>query len=488
MRNFDFHFTTIIRRFLIIVFPLSLLLLSCQEPTPRERIIKNLIPAVKKVLPYVEELEVTDTTFSVDTDLLATLYFTIKGKDINGNIIEGDWKYTVGEDFLAKEDGKIIEFMGPRYSSKRDSALYFINYPVFINWEDKEASSTSSNDGYIKKYKNKGVTWFELIKDGKHGIVGENGAIIEPAFYDSIKYSISDEDFKLYYTYKTEDDEAKKGMAVLDKDLYPIIPIQNFAEEVYRRVLDEEGCRYYYKYYVGDCLTIDNKDYCGIVDSYGKKILDPVYSYIFYLKKDYSQNFDYPPFEHFIIGPGTSSNDSPQKLLYENVPTQYYINESTNRGDSIKEDFMIINYAFVKRWHITYPSGEYKYTYPSKILPRAYKNLIVYKGKLYDSGMVCSCPLIKEYEKDGVAYYCPNSDNSQNNVEKVQFENNYNEMIIYYDDGSREYYRGIDDIVINKLENILNERYEYYLKRIKDLAEKNKFGSSRITRNSLEPK
>ena len=482
----DFHFWGLTKIFLLVVIPLSLFLSSCHEPTPRERITENLIPAVKKVLPYVGELEVTDTTFLIDTDSWATLYFTITGKDINGNKIYGDWDYTVMKGCFADENGNEIEFISPRFSSFLDSALYSTNYPVNINLEDKESNSKSSNDGYIKKHQDKGVTWFELIKDNKHGIVGDNGAIIEPAFYDSIKYSVSDEDFKLYYRYKTEDDEEKKGMAILDKDLYPIIPIQAFAKEVYRKVLDEEGCLYYYTFCVGGCLTIDSKIYWGIADSYGAMMDCPVFSYILYQKKDYSLDFDYPPFEHFIVGFGTNSNDSTQKLLFEQMPVQYYINRSTNRGEIIKEDYETDYYAFVKRWHISYPSQEYKFSYPSGILPRAYKNIIIYKGKLYDSDMVYSCPLIKEYEKDGEVYYCPSSDNSRNNVEKVQFK--YKEMIIYYYDGSREYYRRIDDSVFNKMENILNERTKYYIKKATDLAKKNSFGLGRMTRNEIEPK
>ena len=481
-KNNDFTFLGLPKSLMIVI--LSLLLFSCKEPTLEERAAEELVPTVNKLLSYIKEVKVVEPKVELSKENFVGISFYLSGKDINGNIIGGLWHFGIKK--TESEDSSVKYIMGldPVCYSRADSSRYSTNYPIFLDVNEKQPESEAIDAGYIRKRETNGVTWYELIKDKKHGIVGENGAIIEPPYYDSIVHKRGD--FVMYYTFKTEDNKDRKGMAILDKEFYPIVPIQYFAKNAFHHNFDEVGALFYYDVIIDSCLSIDNKNYRGIIDSYGTWVFHPVFNQINYNNKNnrYRPN-NIPPVDYFDGTPDEYNYKSKFPLRFSNMPLGAYIDRATNRAKKVEEDLTVSYYHIVKKYTQSWPSGEWIYNYLDEYKP-PYLNVMEYKDKLYVSNLPYECPMVLVSKDNTWASYRQEAPTLYTSNTIVEIDTEGDELNIRKGGGEIEFYRKVDEAEINQQGKILDERKDYYLRRAAFLNEKNNFGDRRMSRAEVE--
>lgn len=468
----------------LLIVTLSLLLFSCKEPTLEERAADELVPTVNKLLSYIKDVKVVEPKVVVSEENFVGVSFYLSGRDIDGNIIGGLWRFGISKKESEDSSVKYIAGLEPNYYSKEDSSRYSTNYPVYLDLDDNQSTPDSIVAGYIKQNENKGAKWYELIKDKKHGIVGENGAIIEPPYYDSIVHKSGD--FVMYYTFKTEDNKDRKGKAILDKEFYPIVPIQYFAKDAFRHNIDEVGALFYYNVIIDSCLSIDNKTYRGIIDSYGTWVFHPVFNNIYYNNKNnrFRPN-NIPPVDYFDGTPDEFNYKSKFSLRFTNMPLGVYIDRSTNRAKKMEEDLTVSYYRIVKEYTQSWPSGEWIYNYFDEIKP-PHLNVMEYKDKLYVSNLPYDCPMVLDSEEDVWNSYRQEAPTLYTSNTIVEIDTEGDELNIRKGGGNIEFYRKVDMAEINQQGKILDERKDYYLRRAAFLNVKNNFGDRRMSRAEVE--
>lgn len=465
------------------------------EDTLQKRTQQNFLADIEKVFPYLNEITILDTSITVIGDKICFIDFTLTGKDTDGNTLTGRWSYNRSNLLGGESEDNVFVRLREKDALLKDSLLYTY-YPLSLKEVDKLFSSGKEDKTYLKCHKTKGDTWYELINNGKHGLVAKNGAIVELPLYDSIKYRTEafPDEYILYYKYKAPDDTILTGRSILDKDMYPIVPYHYFAKYVQRIPLPPSQ-RYYYSYSFYNIYDVNkskNTSYFGAIDRRGEIIYLPIYEYIHYIDNEYP----------YITRGSSSKIDAfrfrlswDHNLNQAHFPTMissYCIDRETNTC-AINDDFKVIYYEFVKEYKHTFTYDRLVWRYQGE--NDYYRNhicLIFYNNKIYCDEFPYDSPLVLKYSSENSLFFHQEKPffdhfDSNKDCETVyEITSGLNELIVHSCDGEEIYYRTVSDYEFEKQNDIIEEREEKYTDYINKLAELNGISKFRKGKNYVK--